>query len=171
MPDQVSDIITTWDTNDELSNHEEDAVPQLLSSNSPAADSAIISREISDENEADNESTTSAQDATAGNIAGRNGAIRTFCQPVLTDRTPVHSIFTATPGIPSCALSSIRTRHSARQMSIRESILRPIAKFTTEKAVHRGDIDFSRSLDELESFIALQYVRGLYGKNHPVVVL
>ena len=47
-------------------------------------------------------------------------------------------------------------------MFIPESILRSIAKFTTEEAVRRGDIDFSLSLDELESFIALQYARGLY---------
>ena len=54
-------------------------------------------------------------------------------------------------------------------MFIHESILKSIAKFITEEAVHRGDIEFSLSLDELESFVALQYARGLYEKNHPVV--
>ena len=56
-------------------------------------------------------------------------------------------------------------------MFIHESILRSVAKFTTEKVVRRGDIDFSPSLDKLESFIALQYARRLYGKNHQAVFL
>ena len=43
--------------------------------------------------------------------------------------------------------------------------------FTTAEAVRRGDIEFSLSLDGLETFIALQYPRGLYGKNHPVSFL
>ena len=50
MSDQIADIITTWDTDDELSSDEEDAVPQLLSFNLPAASSAIIGRKSSDEN-------------------------------------------------------------------------------------------------------------------------
>ena len=77
MSDQVADIITkcTWDTDDELSSDEEDVVPQLLPSNSPAASFAIIGRESSDENESGDETTTSTQDATAAHIAERNGTI------------------------------------------------------------------------------------------------
>ena len=112
MSDQVADIITTWDTDDELSSDEEDAVPELLPSNSPAASLATIGRESIDEDESDDESTTSKQGATAGNIAGRNGTIWTSCQPVLTGRTPVHNIFTATPGVPRCVSSSISTSYS-----------------------------------------------------------
>ena len=56
-------------------------------------------------------------------------------------------------------------------MFIHESILRSITKFTTDEAVRCGDVHFSLSLDELESFIALQYARGVHGKNHPVAFL
>ena len=45
MSDQVSDIITTLETDDELSSDEEDAVLQLLPFNSPAESLAIIGRE------------------------------------------------------------------------------------------------------------------------------
>ena len=56
-------------------------------------------------------------------------------------------------------------------MFIYESILRSITKFTTDEAIRREEVDFSLSLDELESFIALQYARGVYRKNHPVAFL
>ena len=56
-------------------------------------------------------------------------------------------------------------------MFIHESILRSIIKFTTDEAVRCGNVDFSLTLDKLESFIALQYARGVYGKNHPVAFL
>ena len=112
------------------------------------------------------------QDETAGDVAGRNGTIWTSCKPALTGRTAAHNILTAISGVkPCCASSSISTPYSAWKMFIHESILRSIAKFTTEEAVRRDDTDFSLSLDELESFIALQYARGLYGKNHPVAFL
>ena len=50
-------------------------------------------------------------------------------------------------------------------MFIHESILRPIVKFTTDEAIRCINADFFLTLDELESFIALQYVRDVYGKN------
>ena len=56
-------------------------------------------------------------------------------------------------------------------MFIHELILRSITKLTTDEAVRCGDVDFSLTLDELESFIALQYAKGVYGKNHPVAFL
>ena len=73
MSDQVADMITTWDTdNDKMSSDEEDAVLQLLSSSSPAASSAFIGRESSDKDESEDESTTSMQDETAGDIQGES---------------------------------------------------------------------------------------------------
>ena len=41
-------------------------------------------------------------------------------------------------------------------------------KYTTEEAYRNGDTNFSLTLSELKAFIALQYGRVLYGKNHPV---
>ena len=105
--DKVVDIIATWDTNDNLSSDEEDAIPQLLSSVSYAASSTIIDRKSSNEDELDDERATSRQDATAGDIAGKNKTIWTFCKPVLTGRTFSHNLFTATPGAPRCVSSGI----------------------------------------------------------------
>ena len=56
-------------------------------------------------------------------------------------------------------------------MFIHESILRAIVKLTTAEDVDSGNINFSLSLDQLKTFIALRYVRGLYGKNYPVLFL
>ena len=56
-------------------------------------------------------------------------------------------------------------------MFIHQLTLRSITKFTTDEVVRCGDVDFSLTLDELESFIALQYARDVYGKNHPVAFL
>ena len=86
--DEVFDIITTWDTDDDLSSDKEDVIPQLLSSVLSSASSTIIDRESSDEDKSDDERTTSTQDATAGDIASKNGTIWTSCKPELTDRTP-----------------------------------------------------------------------------------
>ena len=43
-----------------------------------------------------------------------------------------------------------------------------ICKYTNEEAQRRGDELFTVSLAELETFIGLQYARGIYGKDHPV---
>ena len=56
-------------------------------------------------------------------------------------------------------------------MFIHESILRSMTKFATDEAIRRVDVDFSLTLGELESVIALQYARGVYGNNHPVAFL
>ena len=40
-------------------------------------------------------------------------------------------------------------------------------KYTTKEARGRGDTNFSLTLSKLEAFIALQYGKGLYGKNYP----
>ena len=51
------------------------------------------------------------------------------------------------------------------------NLLRLIAKFTTEEAARRGDNEFVLDLHHLETFIGLQYARGLYGKGHPACFL
>ena len=165
ISNEVVNIITTWDTDDDLSSHEEDAIPQLLSSVSSAASSTIIDRERSDEDESDDERVTSTQDATASDIAGKNGTIWTSRKPVPTGRIPLYNLFTATPGIPRSVSSGINTPYSAWKMFIHESILRTIVKFITAEAVRRGDIDFSLSLDELKTFIALQYGKTIWKKS------
>ena len=74
--DQVGDILTTWNTDDELSSDEEDAISQSLSI--PAGvSSAILDSGSSGEDESDHESTTNTQDATVNDTVGRNRTIET----------------------------------------------------------------------------------------------
>ena len=42
---------------------------------------------------------------------------------------------------------------------------------TNKEAQRRGDDQFTVSLVDLETFIGLQYARGIYGKGHPVAFL
>ena len=79
--DEVMNIITTWDIDDELSSDEEIVVTQLSSSTSPGASSTFIARESSDENKSDDKSTgtTSTQDATAFGVTDRNLDILQTC--------------------------------------------------------------------------------------------
>ena len=46
-----------------------------------------------------------------------------------------------------------------------------VSRYTNEKAQRKGDEQFTMSLAELETFIGLQYARGIYGKDHPVAFL
>ena len=43
-----------------------------------------------------------------------------------------------------------------------------ICRYTNKEAQRRGDEQFTVSLAKLETFIGLQYARGIYGKGHPV---
>ena len=172
--DEVANIITSWDTDDELSSDEEDAETQLGSSISSSARPAFFASNSS-EDESDNNSndvtSTGRQEATSSDITGKNGSLWTSSPPALTRRTAEHNVFTASPGVPRSVSCTITIPYDARKMFIHESVLRSITKFTTDEAVCCGDVDFSLTLDKLESFIALQYARGVYGKNHPVAFL
>ena len=172
--DEIANIITSWDTDDELSSDEEDAETQLrFSISSSARPAFIVSNSSGDESDDDSDDVTSTgrQEATSSDITGKNGSLWTSSQPALTGRTAAYNVFTASPGVPRSVSCTITTPYDAWKMFIHESILRSITKFTTGEAVRCGDVDFSLTLDELESFIALQYARGVYGKNHPVAFL
>ena len=166
--DEVTNIITSWDNDDELSSDEEDAETQLGSLISFSARPAFIASNSSeDESDDDSNDVTSTcrQEATSSNITGKNGSLWTSSQPALTGRTAAHNVFTASPGVPRSVSCTITTAYDAWKMFIHESILRSITKFTTDEVVCCGDVDFSLTLDELESFIALQYARGVNGKK------
>ena len=90
---------------------------------------------------------------------------------LVAGRTPAHNVFTGASGVPRQVSQSITTPYDAWKHFIPESILCSIVKYTTEEAHRRRDTNFSLSLSDLEAFIALQYARGLYGKNHPVSFL
>ena len=172
--DEVANNITSWDTDDELSSDKEDAERQLGSSISSSARPAFIASNSSEDeldDDSNNVTSTGRQEATLPNITGKNGLLWTSSQPALTGRTAAHNVFTASPRVPHSVSCTITTPYDTWKMFIHESILRSITKFTTDEAVCYGDVDFSLTLDELESFIALQYARGVYGKNHHIAFL
>ena len=79
-------------------------------------------------------------------------------------------MFTAKPGVPRDVASS-RSPYDVWKHFISKHILRMICKHTNEEAQRRGDDQFTVSLADLETFIGLQYARGIYGKDHPVAFL
>lgn len=67
--------------------------------------------------------------------------------------------------------SSISTPYEAWKHFITEKMLRNILKYTKKQAERVGDDKFELTIQELETFIGLQYARGVYGKNHPIEFL
>ena len=136
--DEATNIITSWDTNNELPSDEEDAETQLGSSISSSAWPAFMASNIS-EDESDDDSndvtSTGRQEATSSDITGKNGSLWTSSQPALTGRTAAHNVFTASPGVPRSVSYTITNPYDAWKMFIHESILRSITKFTTDEAV------------------------------------
>ena len=74
-------------------------------------------------------------------------------------------VFT-TPPVVSCSVSYtiITTLYDPWKKFIRESKLRLIAKIITDKVIRCKDVDFSLTLNELESFIAKQLFERVWEK-------
>ena len=169
--DEITNIITSWYSDEDWSSDEENAETPLGSSNSSSTGTAFLAVDSSeDESDGDSSVVTStcAQNDTSADISGKNGSLWTSSKPALTGRTAMHNIFTATPGVPRSVSCSIKSPYDAWKIFIHDLILKLIAKFTTDEVLQCGD---SLTLNELESFIALQYPRGVYGKKHPVEFL
>ena len=90
--------------------------------------------------------------------------------PVSSGRAGAHNVFTAKPEVSRDVVSS-KSPYDVWKHFILEHILRMICRCTNEEAQRRGDEQFTVSLAELETFIGLQYARGIYGKDHPVAFL
>ena len=101
---------------------------------------------------------------------GRDCTLWKCSNPVSSGRAGAHNVFTAKPGVPRDVASS-RSQNDVWKHFISEHILRMICKYTNEEAQRRGDENFTVNLANLETFIGLQYARGVYGKGHPVVFL
>ena len=74
--DEVANIITSWDTDDELSSDEEDAETQLdFSTSSSARPAFIASNSSEDKSDDDSNDVTSTgrQEVTLSDITGKNG--------------------------------------------------------------------------------------------------
>ena len=180
---QAADIITDWHTDDDLSDEEEqeddeDFQPVLVATK-PGNGRRMLgscsdSSESSESSDSDSDTadthtgTTTAGDST---LLGRDKTVWKSSATLVAGRMPAHNVFTGASGVPRQVSQSITIPYNAWKHFIPESILRSIVKYTTEEAHRRGDTNFSLSLSDLEAFIALQYARGLYGKNHPVSFL
>ena len=101
---------------------------------------------------------------------GRDGISWKCSNPVSSVRAGAHNVFTAKPGVPRDVASS-RSPYDVWKHFISEHILRMICRYTNKEAQRRGDDQFTVSLADLETFIRLQYARGIYGKGHPVAFL
>ena len=76
--DEITNVITSWDTDDELSSDEENVETPVGSSHSSSAQSACIASDSSeDESDDDSNGVTSigAQSDTSSDITGKNGTI------------------------------------------------------------------------------------------------
>ena len=113
---------------------------------------------------------TSSVQASSECLLGRDGTPWKCSNPVSSGRAGAHNVFTAKPGAPRDVASS-RSPYDVGQHFISEHILRMICKFTNEEAQQRGNKQFTVSLADLETFIRLQYARGIYGKSQPVASL
>jgi len=81
-------------------------------------------------------------------------------------RASAANVFRASPGISSTIRAQIQSPYDAWKLFINERMLRLVQNCTTA-----NDSGLSLPLSELETFIGLQYCRGIYGKNHPVKFL
>ena len=178
---EAADLITDWLTDDDLSDEEEDQQEdENLSSVVDAArrrqerrllSSSSDSYESSKSSNSDSDISNSSFGSNANGASTHLGKDKTVWKNSPTSvvgRTPAHNVYTGASGVPRQVLQSISTPYDAWKHFIPEVILRSIVKYTTEEAHRRGDTNFSLTLSELEAFIALQYGRGLYGKNHPL---
>ena len=117
------------------------------------------------------ESDQSVSQNTAGQVNARNGTLwKNITGASGLGRPSSSNVFSERPGPTSyCHRSVVNgSPYSAFHLFIDEHMLRCIQKHTINHGKKDND-DFDLHVDELESFIGLQIVRGvLIGKNRPV---
>ena len=124
---------------------------------SSSARPAFIANSSEDELNDDSNGVTSSctKDASLSDITGKNGSLLDILPTCANSKNCCAQCFTAIPGVLCSVSCTITTPYDAWKMFIHQSILGSIVKFTTDDAVHCEDVDFSLTLDELKSFIAL----------------
>ena len=169
---KIADIILSLDTDDELSDEEEIYSGAVRDEEEVSpANTDIDSDSNKDESDDDlSLQPTSSVQASSECLLDRDGTPWKCSNPVSSGRAGAHNVFTAKPGVPRDVASS-RSPYDVWKHFISEHILRMICRYTNEEAQRRGDEQFTVSLAELETFIGLQYARGIYGKDHPVAFL
>ena len=165
---KVADTILSWDTDDELSDKEE-IFSGAVRDEEEVSPANIYTDSDSSNGESDDDSNTQPT-ISSECLLGRDGTLWKRSNPVSSGRAGAHNVFTAEPGIPRDVASS-RSPYDVWKHFISEHILRMICRYTNKEAQRRSDDQFTVSLADLETFIGLQYARGIYGKGHPVAFL
>ena len=124
-----------------------------------------------DESDEDDIVMSQKSQPTSTSVFGRDRTEWTSTPSTNPGRTGAHNVFKAATGVPRPTARDVSTPYDAWKHFIDESLRRMIAKFTTKEAARRGDNEFVLDLHHLETFIGLQYARGLYGKGHPACFL
>ena len=167
---EMAKIFNEWDTDDDISEEDDETIPVT---GNVQSDSSDCESDISDFDLPETSSQAKPSFSESVKAVGRDGTLWTSASSCsgTPGRTSACNIFKPTPGCRSSVSSSVASPYDAWKHYIDESILRQIVKYTNDEATRRGEENFSLTLPELEAFIALQYARGLYGKNHPVSFL
>ena len=169
---KIADTVLSWDTDDELSN-EEEIYSGAVGEEEVVSPANIDIDSDSSKGESDddlNPQPTSSVQASSECLLGRDGTPWKCSNPISSKRAGAHNVFTAKLGVPRDVASS-RSPYDVWKHFIFEHILRMICGYTNEEAQRRDDEQFTVSLAELETFIELQYAKGIYGKDHPVSFL
>ena len=156
---KVADTILSWDTDDELS--DEEIFSDAVGDEEEVSHANIYTDSDSSNGESDDDSNDQPT-ISSECLLGRGGTPWKRSNSVSSGRAGVHNVFTAKPGIPRDVASS-RSPYDVWKHFISEHILRMICRYTNKEAQRRGDDQFTVSLADLETFIGLQYARGIYG--------
>ena len=163
---KIPDTILSWDTDDELSD-EEIYSGAVGDEKSPAPVSPANIDIDSDSSKGESDDDLNPQPTSSECLLDKDGTARKYSNPVNSGHSRAHNVFTAKPEV-SRDVASSRSPYNVWKYYIFEYILHIICRYTNEEAQRRGDELFTVSLAKLETFIGLQYARGIYGKDHPV---
>ena len=140
-------------------------IAQLPSDDSGSDIASSDSDEVGDISDSDSSQTSDSEvetqehsrPPTADTTAARDGTVWYKMTSTIRGRCAAHNVFKANPGPKA---PCVETPYDAWKLIINERMLRLICECTNDYAESIG-IELHMDLDELEAFIALQYVRGI----------
>ena len=155
---KIADTILSWNTDDELSD-EEEIFSGAVRDEEDVSPANIDTDSDSSNGESDDDS--NAQPTMSSEcLLGRDGTLWKCSNPVSSGRAGAHNVFTEKLGV-SWDVASSRSPYDVCKHFISEHILRMTCRYTNKEAQRRGDDQFTVSLADLETFIGLQYARGI----------
>lgn len=122
--------------------------------------------------ESDNESVNSSISSLENQLlSGRDGTLWNRVEnnhAISVGRFPAHNIFSGTPGVKAFAKRKIDSPLSAWRLIVSEGMLKLIQKYTIMKGKEASS-DWCISLQELDAFLGLLYLRGVLGfRRHSI---